>query len=900
MTAANRFSAPSRGAAATVDATYPAPTAPPSQAHHGTSSSRDVSITPLVTSSESRNSTSVPSVEKVVGATAGGPFAHLVTAAVGATVWYRITVTNLAEDALDGVTLVDDHHDVSGLDCIIPTLAAGQSFTCSYSATAAAGSTTNTATASSTRTGPVSDSATVVAGPTDLVLLTITKGVRTSPTTGPYLPLVTVTAGSTVYFQIVVTNEGTVALTGLTLVDNLTDLVAAGCVNVPDTLAPGASYPCAYSAVAPEGTRTNTATATSDQAGPVSASAIVSAGRGPIITITKGVRASPTSGAFMPSVAVVIGATVHFRITVTNAGLVDLDGILLTDNLTDVVAAGCTIPATLPVGVSFDCDYDAIAEPGARANTATASATGAGPVSASATVVGLPGILAITKGVGTSPTTGSYLPSVNVVAGTRVSLPDRRHERRRGRPRRHHADRRSDRSRHGRLPCAPSLAPGGSFPCLYDTVASAGTRNNTATAAAAGAGPVSATATVVAATRRPAMTIVKRIALSPAGPFESYRETYDGAPIWYEIIVRNTGNVPLTNVSVIDDRIELVAAGCQVTPPTLGVDGVFRCVYPSTAPHGQTTNTATAFSAETSPPVRSSAVVVARTRQPVLTITKSVGHLHDGPYFGLIYETIGKLVYYRITVTNDGNVPLTGVTLIDSITDLDVADCKVPNHLAIGASFTCVYPFLVPNQDTAVTNSATTDSLETPSRTASAVVIPIGGGGDTLGRIRITKVIASSDRWPGGTFSFSVSCIPGLISLTVPAGRSSASVLTPEILAGTTCTVTELGLLPSPGSGSLGALAWIASWTGSLSFSPESRRAELHRGDTRRWRSGCHGHEWALGPHRRVERPDPDHEGRLVVGPLARRDIPVLSQLHPGRDLRDGPRRPVVRLGPHT
>ena len=462
------------------------------------------------------------------------------------------------------------------------------------------------------------------------------------------------------YFQIVVTNEGTVALTGLTLVDNLTDLVAAGCVNLPDTLAPGASYPCAYSAVAPEGTRTNTATASSDQAGPVSASAIVSAGRGPIITITKGVRTSPTSGAFMPSVTVAIGATVHFRITVTNAGLVDLDGIVLTDNLTDVVAAGCTIPATLAVGASFDCDYDAIAEPGTRANTATASATGAGPVSASATVVGLPGILAITKGVRTSPTTGSYLPSVNVVAGTRVyfqivvtnagevaldgiTLTDDL----------------TDLVTAGCLVPA-SLAPGGSFPCLYDTVVSAGTRNNTATAAAVGAGPVSATATVVAATRRPAMTIVKRVALSPAGPFESYLETYDGAPIWYEIIVRNTGNVPLTNVTVTDDRVELVAAGCQVTPPTLAVDGVFRCVYPSTAPHGQTTNTATAFSAETSPPVRSSAVVVARTRQPVLTITKSVGHAHDGPYFGLIYETIGKLVYYRITVTNDGNVPLTG------------------------------------------------------------------------------------------------------------------------------------------------------------------------------------------------------------------------------------------------
>src|SRR5947207_10568011 len=73
MTAANRFSAPSRGAAATVEATYPAPTAPPSHPHHGTEPSRPVETTPRVAIEATTTSTSVPTANEIADARIGPP-----------------------------------------------------------------------------------------------------------------------------------------------------------------------------------------------------------------------------------------------------------------------------------------------------------------------------------------------------------------------------------------------------------------------------------------------------------------------------------------------------------------------------------------------------------------------------------------------------------------------------------------------------------------------------------------------------------------------------------------------------------------------------------------------------------------------------------------------------------
>ena len=85
-----------------------------------------------------------------------------------------------------------------------------------------------------------------------------------------------------------------------------------------------------------------------------------------------------------------VGTAVTWRITVTNGGDVGLTGLALTDSRTDLVAAGCVVPASLAAGESYTCTYAGTAAPGTVENTATATAAGTPPATASARVTGLP------------------------------------------------------------------------------------------------------------------------------------------------------------------------------------------------------------------------------------------------------------------------------------------------------------------------------------------------------------------------------------------------------------------------------------------------------------------------------------------------------------------------------
>ncbi|HSO28617.1 MAG TPA: hypothetical protein VLS28_01825 [Candidatus Sulfomarinibacteraceae bacterium] len=105
----------------------------------------------------------------------------------------------------------------------------------------------------------------------------------------------------------------------------------------------------------------------------------------PALAIDKGVSLTNGSG-YGPSVTTTVGTTVYYRIHVSNTGNVALTGVTLTDSLFDLVAKGCTIPTSLAVGASFDCDYSDTAAVGTRTNTATADSTETAPVSDSASV----------------------------------------------------------------------------------------------------------------------------------------------------------------------------------------------------------------------------------------------------------------------------------------------------------------------------------------------------------------------------------------------------------------------------------------------------------------------------------------------------------------------------------
>ncbi|MBA8845970.1 putative repeat protein (TIGR01451 family) [Ochrobactrum sp. RH1CCR137] len=162
-----------------------------------------------------------------------------------------------------------------------------------------------------------------------------------------------------------------------------------------------------------------------------------------------------------------------------------------------------------------------------------------------------------------------------------------------------------------------------------------------------------------------------------------------GETITYSFRVENTGDVPLTNVTVEDAL--LAGAGVSVTPgpQTVQPGGVvvFTATYTPTQAEidaGEVTNTATATGTPTvGEPVESDpdTAVVPPDRTPGLTIEK-IGTLNDLDGDGLIDP--GETITYAFVVTNTGAVTLSDVTVEDPLVTVD----EGPQTLAPGGKFT--------------------------------------------------------------------------------------------------------------------------------------------------------------------------------------------------------------------
>ena len=129
----------------------------------------------------------------------------------------------------------------------------------------------------------------------------------------------------------------------------------------------------------------------------------------PALTISKGVSLS-ADGPFAPSLTTTIGTTVHYRITITNTGNVELTNVTLADNLFQTAVDNCDVPSTLAVGAHFDCNYTDTAAVGTKTNTATADSEETPPSSDTASVTVGTGSLKVTKLIPNVPEgfTGSF------------------------------------------------------------------------------------------------------------------------------------------------------------------------------------------------------------------------------------------------------------------------------------------------------------------------------------------------------------------------------------------------------------------------------------------------------------------------------------------------------------
>jgi uncharacterized repeat protein (TIGR01451 family) len=241
----------------------------------------------------------------------------------------------------------------------------------------------------------------------------------------------------------------------------------------------------------------------------------------------------------------------------------------------------------------------------------------------------------------------------------------------------------------------------------------AGTVTNTATATGtppSGPAVVSPPSTaVVTATQSPLVVLVKSVLPTTV--------TTAGQPVAYSFLVTNTGNVTLTNITVVDTLFSGTGTApvisCPAGAASLAPNASVTCtatynVTQADINTGKVTNTATATGtppsgpAVTSPP---STAVVTATQTPMLTIVKSVA---EGSLTGA-----GQVLHYSFLVTNTGDVTLTNVTVNETVFSgtgpAPVASCPPAAALMLpGASVTCSATYTVTQADVNSGNVANT------------------------------------------------------------------------------------------------------------------------------------------------------------------------------------------------
>ncbi|WP_344669914.1 DUF7507 domain-containing protein [Catenulispora yoronensis] len=189
-----------------------------------------------------------------------------------------------------------------------------------------------------------------------------------------------------------------------------------------------------------------------------------------------------------------------------------------------------------------------------------------------------------------------------------------------------------------------------------------------------------------------------------------------GDTVAYSFVVTNTGNVPLTSVTVVDTAFSgsggAPAITCPVTTLAPAESTTCTATYVVTRTDidaGQITNTATATGTPpTGPAVESapsSATVTAATASSTLTVVKEA--------VPTSVDAAGQVVSYTFEVKNTGNTILTNITVTDTMTapagPVPAVSCPVTT-LAPGASTTCTATYAVTQADInagQITNTAT-------------------------------------------------------------------------------------------------------------------------------------------------------------------------------------------------
>ncbi|BCY12193.1 DUF11 domain-containing protein [Actinoplanes sp. L3-i22] len=280
----------------------------------------------------------------------------------------------------------------------------------------------------------------------------------------------------------------------------------------------------------------------------------------------------------------------------------------------------------------------------------------------------------------------------------------------------------------------PSAGPGVTLD-LVGTVLGTGTlHNDSQIVSADGTDPVggnnSASATITAVAAAPGLSVRTTSTYSTPPPLGV------GATISYTYEVTNTGNLPMTTITLAGD----LSGPATCVPATLAVGATATCtagthtVSPAEVGANRPltdTVTAQALNTATVLPATyaqfSSSVSVAvpvPSLSVVLTPTVSAPSRQNA-------AAVGDTIAYSYAVTNNGNVPMDNIALTD--TRGDTITCP-PGPLATGQSITCThgnpgYTLVQADLDNGVpvTNVATVTAIESGTTTGFSFASPSSG-----------------------------------------------------------------------------------------------------------------------------------------------------------------------------
>lgn len=753
--------------------------------------------------------------------------ADVATITAPGTINYRFTVSNPGNVTLQDVNVSDP---TLGLSCPSADIAPGQTvvFAGSGGDVTCTGTTrvitqadvdsanviSNTATANGTSevAGAISRTSILDIPVVRSAVLDLSKTADVATVSSP---------GDPIRYTLVATNNGNATLQNVSISDPM--LPALSCTpTIPvAALAPGASITCIGDYISTQAdfdtngggdqAIDNTATASSNLANDSASARVGLPLPAQSLSIDKS-AAAPTVNLGRDPAVTDAGDTITYTFVVTNTGNQSLSALAVIDthldapancDKTTLTASGPDATATCTgVYTLTQADLDN----GTVVNTATAEGTppssarvSSSPDSETVVLAAQP-VLVLDKSAGTPTIAGGAVPGLTD-AGDTISysfvvtnngnvtlnnitvgdpLP--------GMP---------------PITCPPGqLAPGASTPCstvvytITQADLDAGQVVNTATGQGTPPSGPNATgddSTTTPLPPEPAMTVTKT-----ANP-----TTYSsvGQSIIYSYAVANTGNVTLSALNVVDDRIATVS--CPVTTLAPGAGTTCTASYLITQADldaGSVTNTATTTATPaqgTLTPVVAQATITA-VQNRALALVKSSPNSS--------YAAVGDTLSYSYLVTNTGNITLTDPV---TVTDDRIASVSCPalpaGGLAPAASITCTATYTVTQADLdagSITNTATAQSGVTTSPPSS---VTINGNQQPALGLDKTTTTTSFDT-VGDTLAYSYLVTnTGNVTLTAPVTVTDDRITAPNTVV---CPASPPGGL-APG----GQLTCTATYT---------------------------------------------------------------------------------------